>query len=69
MPTKIPSIPEVIDFACRKVKSPRGHDVSASEGRAFLRQFFFEVLRMPPVIMVKFIAKCLIYYGREMKKK
>ena len=68
MSDKIPNIDDVIDEICRKVKSPKGHDVDASEARAFNRQYWFCILRMPVEIRAKFIAKNLIYYGRELKK-
>lgn len=65
MPTKIPKISEVIDRACRFVKAAPGYDINAAEGRAFTRAFFKEVLRMKPIVAVKFLAKCLTRYSKE----
>lgn len=64
---KIPSITSIIDTCCRLVKAKRGHDVDATEGRAFTRQFFILIGKMDPDTRHKFIDKYVRYYGRRGK--
>jgi len=65
----IPDIDQVIDWALRFTKSPKGHDPDASEARAFHRRLWLEILKMEPEIATKYIAKCLVYYGKAKGKK
>lgn len=73
MPNKVtfkaptPTISEVTSQACLDVKAAKGYDVKVSTGSAFLRQFFLIVLRMKPIVAVKFLAHCLTHYSRERK--
>lgn len=70
MPTnpKVPTISEVVNKACRDVRAKKGYDVNAAEGRAFLRQSLFIILRMPKGIAIMFIARCLKYYSKKRKQ-
>lgn len=61
----LPRITDVIDKSCREVKAQVGHDVSASEGRAFTRRFFFQLLEMDKDTREAFIKYCLEYYDQD----
>lgn len=65
---KIPPITKLIDACCKAVSSPKGHDVSASEGRAFIRQFFLQLNKMKPTVRQAFIDKYLAYYSKRKGK-
>lgn len=64
---KIPNITSIIDLCCRLVKAKKGHDVDATEGRAFTRQFFIQLSKMDPDTRHSFVEKYVRYY--EGKKR